>query len=384
VDSVLPVQTVIGYDPVGHEEIHLQNAATSLGWKVPPYGLVEAGTARVEPAALGGMEGRGFWLDGSDRITWTIPAQDRPIAGRDAWVGLFVDVRVDDDVPRDLLRFPDDTRIRLVRSSTVQLVVDGTVRHEVTLPPGAAWRHLAWRLTNGHRTVDLLVDGVAFDRFESDRAVLELTQGDLVVGRVEAEGHGVRGWIDDLKVLLHVPDVEVACNHAFGTLIRVDGSPPWRAVADRHPAWAHAEIAAAAGEPTPGRYACFHDYAVDHGAHLANLPAGTTGLRATIHHPEGMLHAGAPRPDTSSNRFCLSCHTSEGQGGLSIAALEARPGVVAEHDPRRQPMQPPRLVFGNIPAGWIPAGPGPGGPPEAMQVGPEGALVDRWLLPAAD
>ncbi len=89
-----------------------------------------------------------------------------------------------------------------------------------------------------------------------------------------------------------------------------------------------------------------------------------------------------PRPDSSDNDFCLSCHHEEGQGGLSIDALELDAATVAEHDLRRQPTQPPRRVFGNIPADWIPPGAGPGGPSEALVAPPEGLLIDPWVLPA--
>ena len=47
-------------DPEGDDDIHLQNAATSLRWNVPAYGLVTAGTGRAEPVALGGVKGRGL------------------------------------------------------------------------------------------------------------------------------------------------------------------------------------------------------------------------------------------------------------------------------------------------------------------------------------
>src|SRR5690606_10160938 len=99
--------------------------------------------------------------------------------------------------------------------------------------------------------------------------------------------------------------------------------------------------------------------------------------------PEGPLRAGAPRPDSSSNAFCLSCHTDQGRGGLTIAALVGDPNVLAEHDHRRQPSQPPRRVFGNVPAGWIPPGHGPGSPAQALQAPAEGVLIDPGVLPSA-
>jgi len=364
-------------DPDALEEIHLQNGATTLGFEVPPYGLVEEGTGRVEPVALGGRKGRGFWLDGTNRIRYVAPAQD--LESRDFYVGLFVDVRSTEGASRALLTFPDETSIRLVDRARVQYLRGDRLVHEVDLPGTAPWVHLGWRITEAHRTVTLLVDGFAFDRWESSSPTFGVPEGELVVGRAAEEDAGVRGWIDDLLVLAHDVDPEVACNHAFGTLVRVDASPRWQTVADRYPAWAHEEVGAAAG--TEGDFACFHDHAGDYRAHLQNLPEGTARMREAIHFPEGPIRYGRPRPDSSANAFCLSCHTAESRGALGLDALAYRPDVNAEDDPRRQPSQPPRRVFGNVPARWIAPGAGRGSPTEHTVAPPEGFVVDEWLLP---
>ena len=44
---------------------------------------------------------------------------------------------------------------------------------------------------------------------------------------------GFRGWIDELVVLAHAPNVEVACNHARGTLVEVVDDADLAAQADR-------------------------------------------------------------------------------------------------------------------------------------------------------
>ena len=72
----------------------------------------------------------------------------------------------------------------------------------------------------------------------------------------------------------------------------------------------------------------------------------------------------------------------DGQGGLTLEALAYDSDTLAEDDLRRQPSQPPRRVFGNIPAGWIPAGHGPGSPTTASQTPAEGQLIDCWVLPS--
>lgn len=366
-------------------DVHIQNAATSLAFPVPAYGVVDAGTGRSEPVALGGFYGRGFWLSGDNQIRYATPAQPEPIAD-DWYVGLFVDPRTTEGATRALLSFPDGSSVRLVDRQTLQYVFDERVQHEVALPPHpSGFLHLAWHVRRDHRELTLLLDGFPFDRFEAPRAFFGVDEGELFLGRGPdrrsgARDAGVRGWVDDFKVLAHAVDPEVACNHAGGTLVELSGAV-LAAQAALYPAWAHAEVAAAAARPADGRYACFHDYSADNAATLANIPAGTTSLRNAIIFPEGPLRAGSPRPDSSDNAFCLSCHSAAGIGSMGLGALEHRPGILLEDDRRRQPHQPPRRVFGNIPAGWIPAGEGPGSPAEAMRAPAEGVLIDAWVLP---
>lgn len=368
--------------PDEQAEIHLQNGATSLSWQVPPYGLVETGTGRVEPVALGGVVGRGFWLSGDNAIRYEL-AEQSSIDERDATIGIFVDRRAAADEARELLRFGDDTG--LVLRGDALIYVRGTeIVHEVALPPAQGWVHLGLRLHDRHRTITLLHDGFALDRVELDAPLFSLGGGALVVGRHSDAWTGFRGWIDELLVLVHDVNPELACNHARGSLVELEDGADASLLtqAERYPEWAHAEVAAAAGS-SGRRFVCVHDHSADYAAHLGNLPAHTRSLREAINFPEGPLRAGAPRPDSSSNAFCLSCHTDQGRGGLTIAALVGDPNVLAEHDHRRQPSQPPRRVFGNVPAGWIPPGHGPGSPAQALQAPAEGVLIDPWVLPSA-
>lgn len=386
--ETLPFPELYVLDPDAEADVHVQNAATSLGWDVPKYGLVAAGTGRIEPVALGGIQGKGFWLSGENEIRYAVPAQQRSIRARDWYIGVFVDPRFDDREERVLATFPDGSAIRVSGRSRVHYVAHGEVVHEVRLPAMAAgWMHLAWRLRDGNRDVTLLVNGFPFDRMTSATPLFEMAEGDFVVGQrdADADGYrGVRGWIDELLVLAHDVNPEVACNHARGTLVRVDDDAAWATTARRFPAWAHQEVAAAAADSAAAHYACFHDYRTDYAAHLGNLPDGTVSVRERINFPEGPLRAGVPRPDSTTNEFCLMCHKAGGQGGLSTAALEYYAGLPLEYDLRRQPMQPPRRVFGNIPAHWIPAGHGAGSPAAALQAPEEGILIDRWILRTAD
>ncbi len=364
------------------EEIHIQNAATSLTLDVPAYGVVDAGTGRAEPVALGGIHGRGFWLAGVNAIRYRVPPQPRDVVERDWYVGIFVDGRATDGASRSLLTFPDGSAIRLIDDTVVQYVLDGEERHRVDLPPSRGWRHLGVRVRDANREITLLHDGFGLDRHRTEEPLFRVVEGDLVVGSTGPHDAGVRGWIDDFHVLAHDVNVEVACNHADGTLIEVHDDEDWAEVGARHPRWAHEEVAAAAGAGAAGMFACFHDYRDDYAAHLGNVPLGATSLREAINFPEGPLRSGMPRPDSTSNEFCRTCHTPASFGGLTLEALELRADVPADDDPRRQPLQPLRRVFGNVPAGWIPPDAiRPGGPTEAVQAPPEGIVVDAWILP---
>jgi len=365
--------------PEEDEEIHLQNAATSLGWEVPAYGRIEAGETRVEPVALGGVHGRGLWLTGDTSVRYALPEQDA-IRTVDAYIGLFVDARAEAGEARELLVFPDGSGL-VLDDSRLLLVQGQELLHETELPEASGWRHVGLVIRRQTNEITVLANGLAWDRYTVDRDVLGLDGGELVLGRDHGPWTGLRGWVDDFKVLLHEVDPEVACNHARGTLVAVESNSDWERIAASYPDWAHAEVAEAAREST-GTYACALDYSDDHTVHLGTIPDGTRSVREAILFPEGPLRYGVPRPDSTANAFCLTCHTEDSRDGMSIDALAFDPDTPAELDRRRQPGQPPRRVFGNIPAGWIAPGPGPGGPAEAMQAPAEGVVVDAWVLSA--
>ncbi len=382
----LPLPELYVLEPEEDAEIHLQNAATSLAWSVPKYGAVAAATGRVEPIALGGVTGKGFWLSGANEVRYAIPAQPRSIADVDWYFGIFLDARSGEDESRVLATFPDGTAIRVVGVRAVHYVRGGRVVRRITLPERDGWVHLAWSLRDANREVTFLHDGFALDRYRSRTPLFQLQEGDLVIGQAtqdEAGYRGVRGWIDELKVFAYAPNPEVACNHAHGTLGRVEGGTELALRAELYPDWAHDEVAAAAGVTSGDGFICHADHSRDYAAHSGNVPDGVVSVRDAITFPEGPVRAGAPRPDSSQNAFCLTCHHEAGRGGLSLAALSLDPGTLAEHDRRRQPLQPPRRVFGNVPAGWILPGTGPGGPSTAMQAPAEGLLIDEWVLPSA-
>jgi hypothetical protein len=230
--------------------------------------------------------------------------------------------------------------------------------------------------------IETLHNGFPLDRFTPPSPIFQMGSGLFKLGDQGEGGGGFRGWIDELKVLVHNVSAEVACNHAQGTLIQVDDNPQWEETARLYPEWAHVELTQALERsrpesdttPSSSLFACFHNYQSDYAAHLKNRPEGTLGLRDALIFPEGPIRADLPRPDSSQNAFCLSCHHAAGKGGMGLEALELKPHLTAEIDPRRQPNQPPRRVFGNIPAHWI-----EGSPDTALQAPSSGIIIDRWI-----
>ncbi|MFN3714669.1 MAG: hypothetical protein ACK4SX_13505 [Alcanivoracaceae bacterium] len=386
--GIVPIFNI--YDG-GSEDIRIQNAATSLEWKMPAYGRVEQGDSRsrIEPVAMGGIKGKGFWLDGSNRINYSVPAQvGKSISHYPWYISLFLDPRLagNEGKPVTLVRFPDGTEIRVVVSNNsvrrVQYVRGTAVIADIGVFAKPGWRHLAWQLEPGNRTVTMLVDGFAYNQQTFSQPLFQMQRGALIVGGTGSAASSFRGWLDEFKVLAQTPNPEVSCNHALGTLIAIDYQDQWLSTAGRYPDWAHQGVAQVAGgeAAASGKYACFHDYSRDWGAHLANIPNGTRGLREVINFPEGPLRFGQPRPDSTANAFCLSCHHAAGKNGLTVEALAYRP-INVEDDERRQPNQPPQRVFGNLPANWIAPGEGAGSPSQPGVAPAQGVKIDQWVLP---
>lgn len=390
-------------DPVTHDAVYhdgfvvgagdggpvrMQNAATALpaDMAVPAYGAVE-GPGRAEPVALGGIFGRGLWLTGQNRLTYAIPAQPRNLSG--PWfTSLFIDARFPNDTAeRRVLTYPDGSFVALQGKDALALYdVGERLLTTVALPSalslrGNGWHHLGLRRGGG--TLTLFVDGYPLQQMTlPNPAPFGFTPGTFTIGKVASDAArlGVRGWLDEVRVFNEVVSPEVACNHAHGTLVSLGASAPadLQALASAYPPASHSLINSSLPKAMrAATYACVHDYSGDYRISVATLPAGTTSLRQTLLQPKG-LHFDEPRPDETANAFCLTCHVdTAGRGpSLSPAALALDPSHTMASDPRRQPMQPPALVFGNVPAGY--AG---GMPTTPMKAPAAGFPVDTWLAP---
>lgn len=381
--------------------VKLQNAATATTnrWIVPKHGLV-IGSGRLEPAASGGVHGKGFSMNGSIGLEFTVVAQPQSVTAKDWYAGLFVDCRfANDTTERRLVTFPDNTSVRLYgRSQVLYADAAGTIIHRISLPapivgthplddllPDTGWAHLAVQVRLGGTAVDFYLNGIIYNRWEDAYQVLfQMPPGKLTLGKLASSSvAGFSGWLDDFKVFAHAVDFETACNHANGSLIGLPSAyvDVWKTkFASRFPAWAQTEMTNVLknnGETTYPLYANFYDYKNDNGAHRDNVPAGTVWLRQSIHFPEGPLFHNRPRPDSETNTFCITCHHTGALGGLDLDALALDNSWTASNDPRRQPMQPPQKLFGRIPAGLVNSTNMPGA---LTDLGVTGKLIDEWML----
>ncbi|NVB40829.1 VCBS repeat-containing protein [Pseudenhygromyxa sp. WMMC2535] len=359
------------------EEVRIQNAATTTARGVPAYGLAH-GNVRVEPAAVGGVVGKGLWLDGYAGVSFDLPEA----ITEDAFVSVFVDRRPDGEGLRRVLTFPGGSDLLLSRNR-VRYRSAG-VNYDATLPTAILaedhqWTHLAVQLAGDGSEVQVWIDGFL-------RATLSpaphtpLSSGELVLGALGGGGTGLRGWVDELVLIVDRPDPETICNHAHGTLVGFPASATgtWANIAAAYPSASHDAITARlsqAGEISYARYACFHDRDLDHGILAEDPPAGTSSVRTALLFPESPLVWNSPRPDSSSNEFCLDCH---GVGEPEVLSLDALTPIATpmQQDPRRQPMQPLRLI-----GGWVPADHFGPGLPAAAHSSTTGLLADQWLYP---
>jgi len=372
-------------------EVRFQNSATARRWDPPRFGAAHGGV-RLEPVALGGIEGKGAWLDGvGDAISFTIPdqslAQPPKVISEHPWyLSLFIDPRFHDDgVRRKLFTFGSHDGIVLVGRSAIEYEnASGQVLHSIDIssllhpidacdplqslgasdvaPARGAWSHLAFVLDYPQNRTRLYVNGYLK---RSTVGVFPLV-GTLRVGDDPSDSHaGFAGWIDEVKLLAYHPTPELACNHARGTLMQVsDQSGPWLALAQSYPLSAHQTISAALGAADQ-KYVCYHKYR-DHRRSNPRYVDATLGLssdaalglipkREQLTFPEAddgldeELEFNSPRPRSRENPFCLTCHHLSGQGGLDLGALDEGGSVLLQNDPRRQPMMPPRIMYGNVP-----------------------------------
>jgi len=340
-------------------QVRLQNAATTTDWNPPMVGLVE-GPGRVEPVALGGFYGKGYWLRTSSRLNYFIYSQPQSI--NRVWVtGLFFDSRepVGSKRVAQMLTFPDGSAIQMVGRSKLEILgPNRKVLRSYALPSeyqnnaDYGWAHFGFRIANTQGTrFTFYFNGLPYDTIwdyagggggSDPKRIFRLIPGSLFVGASPAGAalrEGLYGWIDEFKVIANDLDPETFCNHAGGTLTSPSRNAAW---ADR--VCTHNYVKA-------GYQGHFLPSSV-HRVANAERTSGILGLRARVQQgPNHALIWNAPRPDFSEEMFCTSCHTPTHRGPLGTAALAFTSTAHMFEDRRRQPVHPFGVMFGNFPTG---------------------------------
>ena len=364
----------------------LQNASTLPGSGAikPPATLRLLGGARVEPVALGGVLGKGVYLDGvNDRIDMGFLN-----TGHHEWLyTLWIDSR--DPLPhrvRTVFYWPDGSWVGLSRQELVAFNagVSASQGQRRTWDLRAldlkahTYMHLGVKVYDqaGQRRMMIYINGqpvgspmgwthVSSDRtrngFSMDISWLNgwswFMVGDPGPSFGSTIRHTLHGWIDELRVYAitgaqssHLD--ERVCNLALGTLKRLASGarvceqlrlgsydvpselpPQHDHVTGQSMTMCAASVHRDAGPGSPGD--------------RCERPAAL-GLPPTTN-PYGMLDPMMSRPGFTQNTFCLSCHKDPHPiQGLNVAGALAAgsPGVSRAADPRRQPMDWPRAIHG--------------------------------------
>ena len=346
------------------------------------------GNLRIEPIARGGFVGKGLWLPGTGQsvaYTMTAPAQSPTTRT----ISIMVDPRFGNDgLVRPLITFPDGTEVDLIGLDQVRYKKNATT---VTVSMAGfplvqgQWNHLAWVVTADGNTLELYRDGyraktTVLAAGKKMMNILPAAGGTFSIG--SRNGTGFRGWIDDVKVFARALSLENVCNLGHGTLVQLTAGadPTWDAIANQYST--HGTLRTLLGAPAGTKFACFRDYSNPERALMAHLPSGATSVRAELLFPEGPLHAASVRPNSAANPFCLGCHVTDGVAppSLDVAALSL--GVLpAQDDPRRQPMQTPARIWGNVPLDYFQNGNPASLPNAAFVAPPTGTAIDPYVIP---
>jgi hypothetical protein len=371
--------------------MRLENSATGTTGLVPPYGAVIGDSlhgTRIEPVPLGGINGKGLWLSDLAGVQYTIASSAASTAQGvgTLYLGLFIDPRFD-------LAAAFDRRLVTLPTGSVNLVGDGsnvslafrdagnTWEGDVVLPAALlqqkSWLHVGLEIDSA--AIRVYLDGFLFDAFDKSAAagVLMLDAGDIVLGSPSASVTGFRGWTDEFTVLARaLNSAEEACEIARGSVVRDMSASP----VSLYPAFAHAAIASAIGDPPATTYVCRRDYSGQGYGFLAGIPPDQRVDRLLKHVQP--LHFGQPRPDESGNTFCLMCHRPDQAAESLTPAVLAPLSIPMQLDSRRQPLQPYPLAIGDIPMHWL-NGTGATGPaqPERLDQKGQWLFVDEFINP---
>ncbi len=381
----------------------LQNTATSVPdqlkdyapsafsmWEIPAYGEILGG-GRVEPIAAGGIHGAGLFLNGSNYVNFNIPTQNRSMIV--PWYyGLWIEPKSTNN-NSVLISFPDGTELSRLDENNLLITKSG-FQKIVKLPSklksnDSQWMHIAFivrpRLNGTETKVDFYFNGYHSSSIWVKAPIFNLSAGSLYLGGGPNKV-GFKGWIDNFKIISHIPNEEEICRQAEGTLVGVnnDNSAEWE-FANSFPARSHSMISnkikksfqayyceQKINPPINSNYHCIDNIRRTH-----LQPDATRCIGSSLLSPEGALFYDLARPDSSDNKFCHSCHVnSHPSETLRRSALISTAGTpLLPLDHRRQPIQPPSRIFGVIPKGVY------GNMHDfSIDSGPSGIQVDTFIL----
>lgn len=358
----------------------LQNAATSLPSRAPfssapPSVLRLRGGARVEPVALGGVRGKGVYLDG---INDFIDMHFQNTNHQDWFYGLWLDHRdVSLLTTRTVFYWSDGSWVGLSGRQVVAYDRSTQTTKSLLLSkyttPGEYF-HLGVKLVDhsatNQRKLSFYINGTTLGTISfSGRQGFQMDSGELggwswfVVGdpgpaHLSPGYAGGRkpwkGWIDEFRIYALDQNAtahfeEFICNLAMGSLINDDGQAKCEQLnfhTQGHPVDVPAQTGLKCADKVHKNNTDPDCLRAQH-LEIANLP----------------LTAQQPRPSFLGNDFCTSCHLSNHPMiEMRLDALTA--GTVnREDDMRRQPMDWPAYLGGQ---------PYPG----SSGVWPD---IDRWI-----
>ena len=365
----------------------VQNSVSGR-FETPAYGQI-VNNGSVERVALGGVRGKGLFLRPSSGLQYQIPVDQPTSFNNETWyLGLFIDPRnKNDNFYRRLIEFPNGTAIDIQGLHSISLVnVDGNrvdKRFNASLP-FAKFSHLGFRISANGQSIEVFLDGMEIFTWHNLLVgnIKPVSPGDLVIGRNSSDSDprvGFHGWIDEVKLVANADQLnpEELCNKAMGSIVSLSAGSGFIKVAQNYPSSTHQSIKVASSS-SENWFRCHTDFENNDGwVDLNNLPNTMTSLRENILFPEGPLLYNQPRPDSTRNGFCLSCHASDNSGIRPISLLPSSltfNGVLMQNDERRQPSQPPARVHGNIPAqtwGSFPA--------NNVQTNQNGRSIDQFI-----
>lgn len=341
----------------------LQNAATSRPEFAPfegggPKSMDLLGGARVEPVALGGIKGKGVFLDGmNDHIR-----MDFANPNHQNWLyGIWLDSREIQGHMRTVFFWGDGSWIGL-SNDTIRVHVpdhatpDRSLVH-MGLPIGDYF-HMAVRVQmlgkdaqllfyiNGTLATSLYITAASafsMNSLSGERSSFFVGDPgpDYASWGDDAPRKTWRGWVDELRIYAlaqHEGDhlEEFICNMAMGSLVGQFGEQPHCEQLDMDPKGHPVDI------PQQNDVLCADKVHQSGPQNASCLRRDKIGISPIV--------SQAPRPDETHNAFCQTCHIdNHPMTELTVlGALGPMPGN-REDDPRRLPMDWPAHVTGRYP-----------------------------------